>query len=324
MISSGSIRCFVVTALIAVAPVAVSAHSGYPDHAVKVIVPLPPGPAADTLPRIIAEKLSARWGQAVVIENKPGAAQNLGAELVAKSAPDGYTLLATPQGPLVISQSFFPKLGFDPSAFVPISVFAEQPLLLVANPHVPAANLHELIAYAKAKPGKLNFASPGIGSSPHLTGEMLQTDAGIRFTHVPYKGMGPAVVDLLAGRVDIAFNNLANSLSLIRSGRLKALAVASLKRIPELPEVPAVAELYPGFYSNSWFAFVAPPQTPAATAAEISQAIADVVRMPDIAAWYKKTSMTPIAMSPAETGFFLKKEAERWRKVIISSHLEPK
>src|SRR6185437_10867637 len=136
MISSGSIRCFVVTALIAVAPVAVSAHSGYPDHAVKVIVPLPPGPAADTLPRIIAEKLSARWGQAVVIENKPGAAQNLGAELVAKSAPDGYTLLATPQGPLVISQSFFPKLGFDPSAFVPISVFAEQPLLLVANPHV--------------------------------------------------------------------------------------------------------------------------------------------------------------------------------------------
>ncbi len=324
MISPVSIRCFVATALIAVAPIAVSAHSSYPDHAVKVIVPLPPGPTADTLPRIIAEKLAKRWGQAVVIENKPGAAQNLGAELVAKSAPDGYTLLATPQGPLVISQSFFPKLGFDPSAFVPISIFAEQPLLLVANPRVPAANLGELIAYAKANPGKLNFASPGIGSSPHLTGEMLQTDAGIRFTHVPYKGMGPAVVDLLAGRVDIAFNNLANSLSLIRSGKLKAVAVASLKRIPELPEVPAVAELYPGFYSNSWFAFVAPPQTPAATAAKISQAIADVVRMPDIVAWYKKTSMTPIAMSPGETGAFLKKEGERWRKVIISSHLEPK
>ena len=324
MIDSGSVCRFVVSALIAVAPVTVSARSSYPDQTVKIVVPLPPGPIADTLPRIIAEKLAERWGQPVIIENRPGAAQNLGAEFVAKAAPDGYTLLATPQGPLVISQSFFPNLGFDPMAFVPISIFAEQPLLLVANPRVPTGNLGELIAFAKTNPGKLNFASPGIGSSPHLTGEMLQTDAGIQFTHVPYKGMGPAVVDLLAGRVDIAFNNLGNSLSLIRSGKLKALAVASPKRIPEFPDVPAVAELYPGFYSNSWFAFVAPPRTPPAIAAEISRAIADVVQMPDVVAQYQKVSMTPVVMSSAETSAFLKTEAERWRKVIIDSHLGPK
>jgi tripartite-type tricarboxylate transporter receptor subunit TctC len=324
MIDSRSICRLLVTALIAVAPVAVSAHADYPDKLVKIIVPLPPGPVADTLPRVIAAKLAQRWGQSVIIENKPGAAQNLGAELVAKAAPDGYTLLATPQGPLVISQSFFPKLGFDPAAFVPISIFAEQPLLLVANPQVPAASLRELIVYAKANPGKLNFASPGIGSSPHLTGEMLQTDAGIRFTHLPYNGMGPAIVDLLSGRVDITFDALANSLPLIHGGKLKAVAVASPKRIPELPEVPAVAELYPGFYANSWFAFVAPPHTSVAIASKISQAITDVVQMPEVVAWYKKTWMTPVAMSPAETGAFLKRESERWRQVVISSHLEPK
>lgn len=324
MFNSETVCRFVVSASLALAPVAAAAHGRYPNQTVKIVVPLPPGSSADTLPRIIAQKLAERWGQSVIIENKPGFAQNLGAELVAKAAPDGYTLLATPQGPLVISQSFFPKLGFDPSAFAPISIFAEQPLLLVANPHSPAASISELVAYAKANPGKLNFASPGIGSSPHLTGEMLQTDANIRFTHVPYKGMGPAIVDLLSGRVDIAFNNLANSLALIRGGKLKALAVASPKRIPELPEVPAVAEFYPGFYSNSWFAFVAPPRTPASIAAKISQDIAEVVQMSDVVAWYKKTSMTPIAMSPVETGAFLTKEARRWREVIISSHLEPK
>ncbi len=157
MIDSGSVCRFVVSALIAVAPVTVSARSSYPDQTVKIIVPLPPGPTADTLPRIIAEKLAERWGQPVIIENKPGAAQNLGAELVAKAAPDGYTLLATPQGPLVISQSFFPNLGFDPMAFVPISIFAEQPLLLVANPRVPAGNLSELIDVCEDEPGQAQF-----------------------------------------------------------------------------------------------------------------------------------------------------------------------
>jgi tripartite-type tricarboxylate transporter receptor subunit TctC len=295
----------------------------YPDRTIEIVVPTPPGANLDVLPRVIADKLAQRWGQTVVIENKPGASQILGAEYVAKAKPDGYTLLATPQGPLVISQSFYPKLRFDPAAFTPISIFAQQPLLLVANPHAPFSTLRELIAYAKANPGKVNFASPGIGSSPHLTGEMLQTDTGIRFTHVPYKGMAPLMVDLLAGRVDIAFNNLGNTSPLIRDGKVKVLAVASPERIPELPDTPAVAELYPGFYATSWFAFVAPPKAPPKIAAKLSRAIAETVRMPEVIGRYKQMGATPLGMSPAETAAFLKKETERWRKIILASHIGP-
>lgn len=314
-------RCLVVATLTATASAVALAHSDYPDRTVKIIVPVPPGPIADTLPRMIAKKLSEQWKQSVVIENKAGAASNLGAEFVAKAAPDGYTLLATPPGPLVVSQSFFHDLGFDPTAFVPISIFAEAPLVLIGNPRVPAATLSELIAYAKVNPGKLNFASPGIGSSPHLTGEMLQRDSGVQFTHVPYKGLGPAAGDLLGGQVDIAFNNLGNSLPLIRAGKVKAFAVASAKRISQLPDVPALAELYPGFYSTSWFAFVAPPHTPAQLANQISQAIGDAVQTPDVLAWYEKISMTPVKMSPADTAEFLKKEATRWHEVIVARGL---
>jgi tripartite-type tricarboxylate transporter receptor subunit TctC len=324
MIFSMSRRFVVTGLLLAIAPAGALAGNHYPNRTVTIVVPTPAGSNLDALPRIVAEKLAQRWGQAVIIENKPGAAQNLGAEFVAKSAPDGYTLLATPPGPLVISQSFFPKLRFDPAAFVPISVFAEQPLLLVANPRVPAASMRELIAYAKVHPGKINFASPGTGSSPHLTGEMLQRAAGVRFTHVPYKGMTPLMVDLLAGRVDIAFNNLGNTLPLIRKGKLKTLAVASLKRIPELPDVPAVAELYPGFLATSWFAFVAPPHTPADIAAKVSQAVAAAVKMPDVVQRYRRMGATPLGMSPSETAAFLKQESERWRKVIVASHIEQK
>lgn len=299
------------------------AQGAYPNRAVKLVVPTPPGSTLDTIPRIIADKLSQRWKQPVVIENKPGAAQNVGAEYVAKSEPDGYTLLATPQGPLTISQYFFPKLGFDPTAFVPISVFAQQPLLLVANPRFPVATLPALIAYAKANPGKINFASPGIGSSPHLTGEMLQGDAGIRFTHVPYKGMTPLVTDLLAGRVDIAFNNLSNTVELIHNGKLKPLAVASEKRIPEFPDVPAVAELFPGFYATSWFALVAPPRTQAAVADKVWRDLVEVLRRPNVADRFKQLGVTPIGMAPPQSAAFVKKEAARWKKVIADSHIGP-
>jgi tripartite-type tricarboxylate transporter receptor subunit TctC len=177
---SGLIACMLCAALAITVPWTAFAQAEYPNRAIRFVVPIPPGVVADTLPRILAEKLSARWGQPVIIENRPGAALNLGAEVVAKAPPDGYTLLATPQGPLVISQSFFPKLGFDPGAFVPVSIYAELPYLLVVNPKVAASTLQELIAYAKANPGKINYASSGTGSSLHLTIEML--------AHVPYQG----------------------------------------------------------------------------------------------------------------------------------------
>jgi tripartite-type tricarboxylate transporter receptor subunit TctC len=306
--------------LVAAAPAL--AQGTYPNHTVKIVVPAPPGANLDTFPRLIADKLTALWGHPVIIENKPGAAQNLGAEYVAKSEPDGYTLLATPQGPLVISQHFFPKLGFDPAAFVPISVIASQPLLLTAHPKLPAASLKELVAYAKGNPKKLTFASPGTGSSPHLTGEMLKLAAGIDFVHVPYRGLAPAITDLLAGHVDIMFDNLTNALPLIRDGKVKALGIAGDKRIPEQPEVPAIAETYPGFYSTSWFAVVAPPKTPAALAERVWRDIAAALKQPDVIERYRALASTPVASTPAETAAFFKQESARWQKVIATAGIK--
>jgi tripartite-type tricarboxylate transporter receptor subunit TctC len=310
-----------VIAALATLPARTHAQTGYPDRTIKIVVPAPPGANLDTIPRIIADKLATRWGHPVIIEHRPGAAQNLGAEAVARSEPDGYTLLATPQGPLVISQHFFAKLGFDPAAFVPVSIIASQPLVLVAHPKFRAANLKELVTSAKAS--KISFASAGIGSSPHLTGEMLKLAAKIDFVHVPYKGLAPAMTDLLGGHVDMMFDNLTNALPQIRDGKVKALAVASEARIAELPDVPAIAELFPGFYSTSWFAIVAPPKTPPDIAAKISQAIAATLKLPDVVERYRALASTPVGSSPAETEVFLKKESERWRQVIAAAGIKP-
>jgi tripartite-type tricarboxylate transporter receptor subunit TctC len=315
-------RIVVAAVLIAIGSPAF-AQTDYPDHTIRIVVPLPAGTNADTLPRIIAKELSTRWHQPVIIENHPGAAQNLGAEIVADAKPDGYTLLATPQGPLVISQSFFPKLHFDPRAFVPVCVFAQQPLLLVVNPKVGINSFQELIAYAKAHPGKINFASPGIGSSPHLTGELLQAEAGVKFTHVPYKGLAPATVDLLAGRVDLMIDNLGNVLRYIRGHRMKALAVMETQRLSQLPDVPTVDETLPGFKVSSWFAFVAPPKTPAVIAEKFAIAVSEVLRSPDVIKLYAAMSTAPAFMSPSATAAFTKAEAHRWRAIIMDHHLAP-
>jgi tripartite-type tricarboxylate transporter receptor subunit TctC len=200
-------------AMLLAATVSASAQTDFPNRPIKIVVPLPPGATADTLPRIIGEKLTAKWGQPVIIENRPGAAQNLGAEAVARAEPDGYTLLATPQGPLTVSASMFAKLNFDPAAFVPVTVMAQLPYVLVANPKVPFTTFPEMVAYAKANPGKLNYGSPGSGSSTHLSMEWLGTLAGIKLTHVPYKGAAPALTDLVAGHIEMMFDNLGNPLS---------------------------------------------------------------------------------------------------------------
>lgn len=312
------------TAFLAAAPVATFAQTAYPTRTIKIVVPIPPGPVADVLPRLLAEKLSARWGKPVIIENRPGAALNLGAEAVAKATPDGYTLLATPPGPLAINQSFFPKLGYDPSVFVPVSIFASLPYVLVVNSKVSVSTLQELIAYAKANPNKLNFASGGTGGGPHLTGEMLSLAASIRTVHVPYPGLGPAMTDLLAGHVDMLVDNLGNVLPRVREGKLKALGVGSETRVAELPDVPAIAEMFPGFRAMAWFAIMAPPKTPPDIAAKISQAVAETLRLPDVAKRFRDLSITPVGSSPAETAAFLKDETERWRKVIVAGGIKPR
>jgi tripartite-type tricarboxylate transporter receptor subunit TctC len=310
-------------ALATLLSIASAAAQVYPSRPIKIVVPVPPGATADTLPRIIADKLTLKWSQPVIIENRPGAAQNLGAEVVAKAEPDGYTLLATPQGPLVISQHFYPKLGFDPDAFVPVTIMGTLSSTLVVNPKVPASTLQELIAFAKANPEKLSYASPGTGSPPHLAAAMLATAAGIRVVHVPYKGLAPAMTDLLAGHVDMMFDNLGNTLSHIKDGRLRVLAISTEQRIPEFPDLPAVAEMYPGVVYTSWFAIVAPPKTPPETASKLSSAIAEVLRMPDVVKRLQAMSTTPGGQSPAQTAVFFAEESARWRKVIASADIKP-
>lgn len=222
----------------------------------------------------------------------------------------------TPPGPLVTSQLLYSKLSYDPAAFVPISVLTTGHIVLVANPKVPAANLADLIAYAKADPGRLRYASPGAGTTPHMTGEMLNALAGIRTTHVPYRGMAPAVTDLIAGHVDIMFDNLGNSLQYIRQGQLKVLAVASATRLPDWPDVPAVAETYPGFESTSWFVVVAPPKTPQVIAGKLSVTLAEILQQPDVAKRVRDLTLTVVGNTPDQAREFIERETRHWRNAI--------
>jgi tripartite-type tricarboxylate transporter receptor subunit TctC len=309
-------------AIFVAAPSLCSARSDYPNRTVKIVVPVVPGGFADALPRMVAEQLSAVWGQPVVIENRPGGGLNLAAEIVSKSPPDGYTLLATPAGPLVTSQVLYPKLDFDPNTFVPVTLLAKGPFLLLVRSTLPVSTLTEFVAYAKANPGKLNYASTGIGSPPHLAAELLQAKAGLRFGHVQYRGLTPALTDLMGGHVDIMFHDLASSGAQIKAGTVKALGVADSTQVPELPDVPAMASYFPGFSAGFWYAVVAPPETPQRLADTISHAMADALRSPEVTERIREFSITPAALSPSETAAFIKDEAARMRELIASAGIK--
>jgi tripartite-type tricarboxylate transporter receptor subunit TctC len=304
------------------APLAAVAEPDYPNRTIKIVVPVPPGPTADILPRIVADKLSALWRRPVIVENRPGAALNLGAQAVANAVPDGYTLLASPAPPLAINQSLYPRLGFDPSAFVPVTVLAQSPMVLMVHPRVPASNLQELIAFVNANPDKLTYASSGNGSTPHLTMELLKSMTGIKLAHVPYKGLGPALTDLLGGHVDMMFDNLGNAAAPVKEGRVKALGIGSEERDAALPGVPAMSETFPGFRSIAWFAIVAPPKTPPEIAAKLSSAIIEIIRQPDVAKKFEGQFSTPVAGTPEETATFIRDERERWYKVIVAAGIK--
>jgi tripartite-type tricarboxylate transporter receptor subunit TctC len=292
------------------------AGEDYPQHAVRIIVPYPPGGSADALPRILGDWLSRKWGQPVVIENRAGAGGNVGAETAALAAPDGYTLLATPPAPLAINQNLYPRLAFDPAAFVPITVIARIPNALLASPKVAATNVAELIAYARANPGKLTYASQGNGTTSHLTAELFKSAAGIELVHVPYRGSAPALNGLVAGDVDVMFDNLGVSRGLVAGGSLKLLAVASDHRLPGLAQVPTVAETVPGVVSETWFAVAAPPKTPPALAGRISRDFAAALRQPEVIERFVALSAEPVGSDPAATAAFIRAEIERWAKVI--------
>lgn len=289
----------------------------YPARPIRIIVPFPPGGTADLMPRIFGEKLAAKWGQPVVIDNRPGAAGNIGAEIVFKAEPDGYTLLSAPPPPLVINQSLYPKLGYDATRFVAVSVMAAVPNVLLVHPKVPANSVPELIAHAKANPDKLVYSSQGNGTTSHLTTEMFKTVAGgLKITHVPYKGTAPALAALLAAETNLMFDNLGVSLPHALSGRLRALAVCSERRVATLPQVPAMVEIFPGFVSIAWFGVVAPPKTSPKIAAALSAAIVDALKLPDVRKRLVDLSADPVGSAPAQMAAFMKQDAARWRKVI--------
>ena len=292
----------------------------YPVRPIRVIVPFPAGGTADIMPRIFGEKLAAKWGQPVIVDNRPGAAGNIGAELVYRAEPDGYTLLSAPPPPLVINPSLYPKLSFDPARFVTVGIMGAVPNVLLINPRVPAASVQELIAHAKSNPDKLNYSSQGNGTTSHLTTEMFKTVAGgLRIAHVPYKGTAPALAALLANETNLMFDNLGVSLPHALSGRLRALAVCSERRVAALPQVPAMAETWPGFVSIAWFGVVAPPGTSQKIAARLSSAIAEAIKLPDVAKRLADLSAEPVGSTPAQMAVFMKEESARWRRVIESA-----
>jgi tripartite-type tricarboxylate transporter receptor subunit TctC len=285
-------------------------------------VPFPAGGTADVMPRVFADWLSRRWGQPVVVENRTGAAGNIGAEAVAKADPDGYTLLSAPPPPLVINHNLYPRLGFDPTEFVPIVIMGRVPNALVAHPRVPVDDVAGLIARAKAEPGRITSATQGNGTTSHLTSELFQLMAGVRFQHVPYRGSAPALNDLVAGSVDIMFDNLGVSLPLVRGGKLKLLAVATPARMASLPDVPTIAQTLPGFESAAWYAIVAPPRTPRAIADKINADVNEALRQPDILERLAQLSAQPMGGTPQATAAYMREEIERWHKVIKAADVK--
>jgi tripartite-type tricarboxylate transporter receptor subunit TctC len=290
--------------------------STWPQKTIKIWVPNPAGGSADLFPRLISEALMNKLGQSIVIENKPGAAGNIAAEYVYNAEPDGYTLMAAPPPPLSINVSLYPKLNYDPAKFVPITVLSLVPNALMVHPAVPVNTVQELVAYAKANPDKLSYASQGNGSTAHLTAELFKQKTGVKMVHVPYKGDAPAVADLLAGHVNVMFGNVAQASTHLRSGKLKVLAVTSAKRISSMSGIPAMQEIVPGVVAVAWFALVAPPKTPAAIASRLSGLISEILRTPEMARRFAEVGAEPVGNTPEEMAHWMKEDTERWRQVI--------
>jgi tripartite-type tricarboxylate transporter receptor subunit TctC len=316
-------------ALVAVASAALwpapgPAQEPYPSRTVKIVVPAAPGSTTDTLARLVADQLSQKWGKAAIVENIPGGAMNIGAGNVARAAPDGYTLLVAPPSPLSFNHLLYREPGYEPTKFVPITLLAKIPNVLVVRKELPASTLKELIAYAKANPGKLSYASQGMGSTAHLSAAQLEVQAGIRMVHVPYRGAQPALTDVVAGHVDMFFDTLATSVPLYRDGKVKLLGVADLQRAGVIPEVPTFSEAdVPGFKSITWFGLVAPPATPAALADKINRDVVDLLKSKEVVDTLRKISLEPGATTPADTTRFFGEETALWSKVIKEAGIEP-
>ena len=308
-----------VVAALLLSTLVASAHAqNYPTKPVRMIIPFPPGGTTDILGRVAAQKLGEALGQQVVPDNRPGAAGNIGTELVAKAPPDGYMLLTAPGSTLTIHPSLYPKLPFDPlKDFTPVTILGIVPNALVVHPSLPVRNVKELIALAKSRPGQLNYASTGAGQSTHLSMELFKTMAAVKITHVPYKGSAPAVTDLLGGHVSLMFDNMPSALPHVKANKIRALAVSTLKRSPVAPDIPTVAESgLPGFEVSVWFAVLAPAGTPRPVVDRLNQVLVKALQSSDVRERLSSQGAEPIGNTPEEFTAVMKRDLVKWAKVV--------
>jgi tripartite-type tricarboxylate transporter receptor subunit TctC len=311
-------KALLLSLALALLPGATLAQPAWPSRPVSLVVPFPPGGGTDTGARLIAQKLAAKWGQPVVVDNKGGAAGQIGADLVAKAKPDGYTILMGNIGTQAINPSLYPKLPYDPDkAFAPISLVAELPLALMVNPAVPARTAAEFIALARSQPGRLSYSSSGAGGAPHLAAEMFKQGTGTFIVHVPYRGGGPAIADLLAGHVQLSFMTVLEASGHIKSGKLRALAVTSRQRVGALPEVPTLAEgAMPGFDSISWIGLLAPAGTPRDIVDKISADVREIVASDEVKARISELGGVPRANTPEQFAQMIDADRKRYAQII--------
>ncbi len=300
----------------------VACAQDFPNRPIRIVIPFTAGGLLDTVGLDIANKFRTKWGQPVILDHRPGASGNIGAEATFKAAPDGHTLLLSPPGPLAINKFFFEKLPYDPDGLTPISVVVKNANVLVVHPSVPARTLREFIDYAKANPGKLNYASPGSGSTPHLTGELFQSMAGIKLVHVPYKGAAGAQTDLIGGHVNLMFAQFSNVVGAIRAGTLRLLAVGSERRSPWFPDVPTIGEALPGFISSMWFGFAGPPGMSPALVDRLSVAVAETMKDPEIAKKLQDLTVETVGSSSPEMAQLVRQEKDRWGAIIRSTGIK--
>jgi len=304
-------------ATLAVLALALPAHAQYPAKPIRVIVPFAAGGTSDILARAIGPKMTEAWGQPVVVENRTGANGNVGAEFVAKSAPDGYTMLLSDVGALAINPSVYPEMTFDPSRdFSPIVMVSYSPHVLAVHPSLPVKDVKELIAYAKANPGKLNFANSGTGGAPHLAGVEFAARTGVQWTYIPYKGGSAAVQDVVAGNANVLFNGMLATYPSVKSGRLRGLAVSSAKRVPTAPELPTIAETLPGFETGSWQGLLAAAGTSREIVAKLNTELVRILNTSEMKEFLAKQGTEVRAGSPETLGQFIASEKARWAKVV--------
>jgi tripartite-type tricarboxylate transporter receptor subunit TctC len=292
----------------------------FPSKPIRIVAPFPAASVADVLARPIAQKMNESWGQPVIVENRVGMAGSVGAEVVARAQPDGYTLLLGTIGTNAINAALYSKMPYNVRTdFAPITIVATSHLLLVMHPSVPVRTVKEVIALAKANPGKLNFGSAGAGTTPHLAGEMFKSFTGVSMTHVAYKGSPQSAIDLLAGRLDLIFANGSAALPHIRSGRMRLIAISAAKRDPAMPDVPTIAETVPGFEMAPWWGLFAPAGTPRDVVTRLNTETARILALPDVQANYANLGLTAISNSPEQFSAFVQEEIVRWAKIVKAS-----